>query len=414
MYSVENSGAVLTGHKRLIAVGRGRVKVSSTVLLLGMTSLLTDISSEMVSAVLPLYLVFVSGFSPLAFGVIDGIYQGGAALVRVAAGFAGDRWQRHKEVAAAGYGLSAVCRLALLTAGSALGTIGAVVLADRTGKGIRTAPRDAMISLSTPPDQLGTAFGVHRAMDTTGAMIGPLLAFAILAAAPLAFHSIFLVSFCFAVVGLMVLVLFVRNPQRAHPAPEKPASIRGAAGLLQRGRFRTVLIAGGVLAAVTASDAFIYLALQEELDIGARWFPLLFVGTALVFMSLAVPIGRLADRIGRARVFVAGHLLLGLVYASLISPVLGDATLPLCMLMLGTYYAATDGVLAAMGSALLPEELRGSGLALLGTSTNIAKLVASIAFGAAWSLFGLAAAFTIFGCALAVALAFAAPALRRA
>jgi MFS family permease len=413
MYSVENPGTVLSGHRRLVAAGRGRVRVSSTVVLLGLTSLLTDISSEMVSAVLPLYLVFVNGYSPLAFGVIDGIYQGGAALVRVAAGLAGDRWRRHKEVAVAGYGLSAACRLALLTAGTALSTIGAIVLADRTGKGIRTAPRDAMISLSTPKEQLGTAFGVHRAMDTTGAMIGPLLAFAILAAAPLAFHSLFLVSLCFAVVGLMVLVCFVRNPQREREAPANPPSLRGAAGLLQRGRFRTILLAGGALAAVTASDAFIYLALQQELDVDARWFPLLFVGTAAVFMTLAIPIGRLADRVGRSKVFVAGHLLLGLVYASLISPVLGGATLPLCLLMLGTYYAATDGVLAAMGSAVLPEDLRGSGLALLGTSTNLAKLLASVAFGAAWSIFGLAVAFTIFGCGLALALAFAAPALRR-
>jgi MFS family permease len=211
-----------------------------------------------------------------------------------------------------------------------------------------------------------------------------------------------------------VLVLFVRNPARKPVAEEKPATLRGAAGLLKRGRFRTVLIAGGALAAVTTSDAFVYLALQQELDIDARWFPLLFVGTALVFMTLAVPMGRIADRVGRARVFIAGHLLLGLVYASLVSPVLGDFTLPLCLVALGTYYAATDGVLAAMGSALLPEELRGSGLALLGTSTNIAKLVASVAFGATWSLVGLGAAFTIFGCALALALAFAAPALRRA
>jgi MFS family permease len=413
MYSVENPGTVLSGHRRLVAAGRGRVRVSSTVVLLGLTSLLTDISSEMVSAVLPLYLVFVNGYSPLAFGVIDGIYQGGAALVRVAAGLAGDRWRRHKEVAVAGYGLSAACRLALLTAGTALSTIGAIVLADRTGKGIRTAPRDAMISLSTPKEQLGTAFGVHRAMDTTGAMIGPLLAFAILAAAPLAFHSLFLVSLCFAVVGLMVLVCFVRNPQREREAPANPPSLRGAAGLLQRGRFRTILLAGGALAAVTASDAFIYLALQQELDVDARWFPLLFVGTAAVFMTLAIPIGRLADRVGRSKVFVAGHLLLGLVYASLISPVLGGATLPLCLLMLGTYYAATDGVLAAMGSAVLPEDLRGSGLALLGTSTNLAKLLASVTFGAAWSIFGLAVAFTMFGCGLALALAFAAPALRR-
>ena len=412
MYSVENSSAVLSGHRRLLAVGRGRIRVSSTVLLLGTTSLLTDISSEMVSAVLPLYLVFVNGYSPLAFGVIDGIYQGGAALVRVAAGFVGDRWRRHKEVAVAGYGLSAACRLALLTAGSAVGTIGAIVLADRTGKGIRTAPRDAMISLSTPREELGTAFGVHRAMDTTGAMDGPLLAFAILAAAPLAFHSLFLVSLCFAVVGLMVLVCFVRNPERTEAASEAPPTVRRTAALLERGRFRTLCLVGGALAAVSASDAFVYLALQRQLDLDARWFPLLFVGTAVVFMTLAVPLGRLADRIGRAKVFIAGHVVLGLVYASLISPALGAATLPLCLLMLGVFYAATDGVLAAMGSALLPESLRASGLALLGTSTSIAKLLASVAFGAAWSVFGLTAAFTLFGCGLALVLAFAAPALR--
>jgi hypothetical protein len=214
MYQVQSPTAILRGRARVRAGPRARARVSSTVLLLGLTSLLTDISSEMVSAVLPLYLVIANGYSPLAFGMIDGLYQGGAALVRVGAGFVGDRWRRHKEVATAGYGVSAACRLALLTAGSSLGAIGAIVLADRTGKGIRTAPRDALISLTTEERNLGTAFGVHRAMDTTGAMLGPLLAFAILAAAPLAFHSLFLVSLCFAVVGLMVIALFVRNPVR--------------------------------------------------------------------------------------------------------------------------------------------------------------------------------------------------------
>src|SRR5215216_1094044 len=226
MYQVQSPTAILRGRARVRAGPRARARVSSTVLLLGLTSLLTDISSEMVSAVLPLYLVIANGYSPLAFGMIDGLYQGGAALVRVGAGFVGDRWRRHKEVATAGYGVSAACRLALLTAGSSLGAIGAIVLADRTGKGIRTAPRDALISLTTEERNLGTAFGVHRAMDTTGAMLGPLLAFAILAAAPLAFHSLFLVSFCFAVVGLMVLVCFVRNPQRERE-PEPTAEHAG-------------------------------------------------------------------------------------------------------------------------------------------------------------------------------------------
>jgi len=414
MYQVQSPTAILRGRGRARAGARTRTRVSSTVLLLGLTSLLTDISSEMVSAVLPLYLVIANGYSPLAFGMIDGLYQGGAAIVRVAAGFVGDRWQRHKEVATTGYGVSAACRLALLTAGSSIGAIGAIVLADRTGKGIRTAPRDALISLTTDERHLGTAFGVHRAMDTTGAMLGPLLAFAILAAAPLAFHSLFLVSLCFAVVGLMVIALFVRNPVRPIGRAAEPPTLRGAAGLLRPGRFRTLLLAGAALAAVTASDNFLYLAAQRQLNVDARWFPLFFVGTAGVYMALAMPVGRLADRAGRARTFIAGHLLLAGAYAALIFPVLGIATLPLCLALLGAYFAATDGVLAAMGSALLPADLRGSGLGLLTTTTNVGRLLASVAFGAAWTAFGLTAALAIFGCALAAALAFAGPALRRA
>src|SRR5205807_878416 len=113
----------------------------------------------MVATVLPLYLVYTLGYSPLQFGVVDGLYQGSAALVRVASGFVGDRWQRHKEVAAVGYGLSAFCKLAFVLVGGVWGALSAVIILDRTGKGIRTAPRDAMISLSTPPERLGLAFG---------------------------------------------------------------------------------------------------------------------------------------------------------------------------------------------------------------------------------------------------------------
>ena len=201
MYSVQSSGALA---RNLTARGiKGRV--GGTVLLLGTCSLLTDISSEMVSAILPLYLVFTLGFSPLQYGVVDGIYQGAAALINLASGYAGDRWRRHKIVAATGYGLSAVCKLGLALIGGAWAGLSALILLDRTGKGIRTAPRDAMISLTAPKKELGFAFGVHRAMDTAGAMIGPLVAFALLAAAPNAFHSLFLVSFFIAVLGFLVI-----------------------------------------------------------------------------------------------------------------------------------------------------------------------------------------------------------------
>src|SRR5919198_2424246 len=222
MYQVSSSTAVLRAHKRLLSRAPSTPRIARTVVLLGLTSLVTDISAEMVAAVLPLYLVYVGGFPPLAYGVIDGVYQGAPAFAGLASGFIGDRSRRHKDVAASGYGLSAVSKLLLATVGTALSSIGAVVLLDRIGKGIRTAPRDTMISLATPKNQLGTAFGVHRALDTTGAVLGPILAFAMLAIAPLAFHSLFLVSFCIALVGVGILVLFV-DPKRAATDAATPA-----------------------------------------------------------------------------------------------------------------------------------------------------------------------------------------------
>ncbi len=175
----------LRRRRRAPAGGGRRVRVSRTVVLLGLTSMFTDISSEMVAAILPLYLVFGVGLSPVQFGVIDGLYQGVTAPVRLLSGVLGDRWRRHKEIAVAGYGLSTLTRLALPLAGNAVGALTATVMADRIGKGIRTAPRDAMISLSSTTENLAVSFSVHRALDTFGAMLGPLVAFAILALAPL-------------------------------------------------------------------------------------------------------------------------------------------------------------------------------------------------------------------------------------
>jgi len=192
VYHAESSAAVLKTplFRRRLTLPR----VARTVFLLGVTSMLTDVSSELVATVLPLYLVFALGLSPLGFGIVNGLYEGGAAILRLVGGHLGDRAGRHKEVAAFGYGLSAISKLALLAAGSASAVSG-VVLVDRAGKGIRTAPRDALISLSTPRAGLATAFGVHRAMDTAGAMLGPLLAFGLLALSPLDFVLVFVVSF---------------------------------------------------------------------------------------------------------------------------------------------------------------------------------------------------------------------------
>lgn len=280
MYRVSSASSLLREHRRLLGRRSSEPRVSRTVVLLGLTSLFTDVASEMVVTVLPLYLVYAGRFSPVAFGFVDGLQRGAAALAGFASGFAGDRLGRHKEVATAGYGLSAIVKLGLATAGTALSTIGALVLIDRVGKGIRTAPRDAMISLSTPRHDLGAAFGVHRALDTTGAMLGPLVAFGILALAANAYTSVFAVSFCIAVFGLGILVLLVPRPDReaaaardAEPA-RRPLSLSEAVVVVRVARFRALLIAAGALALATAGDAFVFLVLQAKLNLSLGLFPL--------------------------------------------------------------------------------------------------------------------------------------------
>jgi MFS family permease len=412
VYTVSDTSA-LRKARRGLSAGRLRERVGGTVLLLGTCSLLTDISSEMVSAILPLYLVATLGFSPLQYGVIDGLYQGASALVRLIAGFLGDRLNRHKTLASIGYGVSAVCKLGLALVGSAWGGLSALILLDRTGKGMRTAPRDAMISLTAPKRDLGLAFGVHRAMDTAGAMIGPLVAFALLAAAPDAYRSLFLISFFVALLGVGVIVLLVREPARKERAPAEPKpDLRAAFKLLSGREFRALTIAGSAIGFATISDGFVYLALREQVDFDNALFPLLATGTAVLYMLLAAPLGRLSDRIGRGRVLVAGFLLLLAVYALLLLPSAGAISLIAVLALLGTYYAATDGVLMAMGSVHVPEELRGSGLALLGTTTSVARLLASVIFGALWTLAGLHVAIIVFGVALVAAIALAIRGLR--
>jgi len=419
MYQAESSGTLLRT-KAATARGRG-MRVSRNVVVLGTVSLLTDVASEMVAAILPIYVVFALGGSPLQYGMVDGIYQGATAILRLVGGFIADRRRRYKEVATVGYGISAACKAALVAFGSSISALGAIVLVDRAGKGVRTAPRDALIALSSAPQALATAFGVHRAMDTAGAMLGPLVAFGLLLLAPARFDAIFVVSTCFAVLGLAVLVLLADGrPDRDRPqtaseraTPQERPSLREAAALLGRRRFRTLTLAAGVLAATTISDGFVYLGLQRTLDVPLTAFPLLFVGSAAAFMVLAVPAGRLADRVGRQRVFLGGHLLLVVVYLTLLLPAGGLPVLVLALVALGGYYAATDGVLQAIASSFLPDRLRASGLALLVTATSIAKLASSVVFGLLWTVTSLDAATMAFGAALLVALAFAIWTLRR-
>ncbi|MFB6848505.1 MFS transporter [Streptomyces sp. NPDC056373] len=486
--------------------GRWPAAVPGPVLALGAVSLITDISSEMITAVLPLYVVAGLGLSPLGFGLLDGINNGVGALVRLAGGHLADRGgRRHKLVAGLGYGLSALCKPFLLLAHT-LPVISAVLAADRTGKGLRTAPRDAMISLATEPRHRGRAFGVHRAMDTTGALLGPLAAFAVLRATVDGYDAVFLVSGCVAALGVLVLVLFVPGeitatgaapPPTAGPAPAPPGArrpldpprargdladppdppgargaladppdppgargdladppdppgargdladpsdppgargaladppglhgdladppgptpphpshrslpsrptLRDSLGLLRRPRLRRLTLCAALLGLTTVSDSFLYLLLQREEGMSAHLFPLLPLGTAAVFLLLAVPLGALADRIGRRRLFLGGHGVLLLGYGLVLCPWHGLAALAAVLVLHGTFYAATDGVLAAATAGAVEARHQGAGQALVGTGQALARFACSLAFGAAWSVWGGRTALAVVAVALA-------------
>ncbi|MCD9875968.1 MFS transporter [Streptomyces guryensis] len=398
--------------------GRRQAAVPGTVLALGAVSLITDVSSEMVTAVLPLYVVAGLGLSPLGFGLLDGINNGVGALVRLAGGHLADRGgRRHKVVAGLGYGLSALCKPLLLLAHT-LPVLSAVLAVDRTGKGLRTAPRDAMISLATEPEHRGRAFGVHRAMDTTGALLGPLVAFAVLRATVDGYDAVFTVSGCVAVLGVLVLVLFV--PRRITPAgaarlpePARPA-LRDSLGLLRRPELRRLTVCAALLGLTTVSDSFLYLLLQRDGDLSADLFPLLPLGTAAVFLLLAVPLGALADRVDRRRLFLAGHGVLLVGYGLVLSPWHGVPAVVAVLALHGTFYAATDGVLAAATAGAVPAQHQGAGQALVGTGQALARFACSLAFGAAWSLWGGRTALAVTAAALAVSAVVASFVLRPA
>jgi MFS family permease len=378
--------------------GRSHHKISATVIGLGVVSLITDVSAEMVTAVLPLYLVYGLGVGYLQLGAIDGLYTGATALLRLAGGHLADRLQRPKAVALFGYGLSALTKLGFPLAGSSVAGVGLVIGVDRAGKGIRTGPRDAMITLATPSDALGRAFGVHRALDTAGALLGPLVAFGLLSVLFADYTSVFVVSFCFAVIAVVVLAVFVRQP--AGTAVRRP----GLSWNVARDRqVRRAILLTALLGVCTVGDMFLFVGVQKSAGLPAGVLPLLPLVTALTFMLAAAPVGKLADRVGRWRVFLAGHVVLFVAYVLVAVSWGGWLAAALVLLAHGVFYACTDGVLMAHVGPLVPEQVRATGLAFVQTGQALARALGAVLFGVAATGLSLAPAFGVFAALLAVA-----------
>jgi hypothetical protein len=334
------------------------------------------------------------------------MYNGLAvALLGMFAGILSDWTRGPKSLAAIGYGVSAICKLLLMVCGGASSAVAVVLGCDRSGKGVRTAPRDTLISLNTPTPLLATAFAVHRTLDAAGSLLGPVLTFAALSFVFESYNALWLLSFGFALAGLLVLWLAVPSPrQDARPAPAT-RSLTAWARLLCTRRFGALVGCGLMLSAFTVSDGFVYLRLQKISHLETGFFPLFYVITACCYVLLSIPAGVGADRFGRRPVLLSGYVALSLVYVLLaLESSFGLLMLGACLALYGFYYAATEGVLAAMASAAIPPDIRASGLAALTTAVGIGKMFSSLLFGWIWERYGIQASIDVFVLTLALAI----------
>jgi MFS family permease len=372
-----------------------RRRIPATVLALGVVSLLTDLSSEMIYPLLPVFLSTVLMVGALPLGVIEGVAESTAALLKLVSGIWSDRVPRRKPIVVGGYGLSGLVRPLI-----GLATTWPVVLvlrfADRVGKGLRGAPRDALIADVTTPEQRGTAYGLHRAMDHAGAVIGPLLAAALLYVAGLTLRQVFLITIVPAVAVIVVLVLGVRETPRT-TAPAPAATALGGWKEIDR-PFKRLLLAIGIFTLGNSTDAFILLYLRD-LGVSAAAIAGLWSLHHVVKMIATAAGGRLADRISRRRLLAAGWICYAAVYLGF-ALVRSPAGVIALFLTYGLYFGLTEPVEKALVADLAPRHLRGSAFGFLHATIGLTALPASLLFGLLWTTVGAAVAFAT-GAALA-------------
>lgn len=374
------------------APARRILGVTATVFATGIVSLLMDVSSEMLVPVLPLFITGVLGASAATLGLIEGLAEATASLVKVWSGRSSDRGAR-KPWALAGYGLSALSRPLIAVAGSWPALLGAR-LVDRTGKGIRSAPRDAIIAANTPPAELGRAFGVHRGLDTLGAALGPLVAFAVLPT--LGYRGLFWVATLPAFAAVIVLALFVRE-RRAEVAARQGAT---RAPFPRDPRITLFLVAVGVYALGNSSDAFLFLRVQD-LGVPVVALPLVSFTFNLIYAGASAPAGIAADRLGRGRVARWGLLVFALVYAGFGAARAGWQGWALFALY-GVFMAFTKGVWKAYLGELAPPNARGAVYGAFNAVVGVAALPASLVAGRLWDVAGHGAPF-YYGASMALA-----------
>jgi len=367
----------------------GPASMPAGVWVLGFVSMLMDISSEMVHSLLPLFLVGTLGVSVLAVGIIEGLAESIALITKVFSGALSDYLGKRKGLAVLGYAMGALTKPVFAMAGG----VGAVVAArfiDRVGKGIRGAPRDALLADITPPSIRGAAFGLRQSLDTVGAFAGPLIATGLMLAWANDFRAVFWVAVIPGVLAVLLLLVGIKEPEHDRP--------RGAVNPIRRAtlarldsRYWWVVGVGAVFTLARFSEAFLVLR-AAQLDVPVAWVPLVMVAMNLVYAASAYPFGKLSDTVRRSKLLAAG--LVVLIAADLVLASASDWTaLGLGVALWGVHMGMTQGLLAAMVAETAPDDLRGTAFGFFNLLSGLALLVSSVIAGVLWDTMGSAVTF---------------------
>lgn len=362
-------------------------KLISNIVLLGLVSMFADMSTEMVYPLVPLFLTAMLGASPSIVGVIEGISESIASLLKVFSGYIGDVYHNKKRLAFVGYSATVLYKILLLLAGSWFGVLVARVI-DRTGKGIRTAPRDALVAQSSNSQKLGGAFGLHKMLDMAGSSLGALLAF-LFVATNFGFHRAFLFSIIPAVIGILI-IFAVREEKRSATTCEKLSLKR----LKLDGKLKAFLTVLFIFCLGNSSNTFLLLKAKEQ-GFSASQVILLYLIFNVTTSILAIPSGKLSDQYGRRNILVPGYLIYGFVYLGFAFLSVKPAILIL-FVAYGAYTAFIGGAERAFIVENAPSGLKGTVLGLYGMLQGIGLLLSSIIAGLLWDHINSSAPF-LFG-----------------
>jgi MFS family permease len=366
------------------------VHIPRAVWILGFVSLLMDISSEIIHSLLPVFMTVVLGTSATTVGLIEGIAEATALIAKVFSGVLSDWAGKRKWLAVLGYGLGAVTK-PLFAMATGIGWVLSARFIDRIGKGIRGAPRDALIADVTDPSVRGAAFGLRQSLDTVGAFVGPLLAMALMLLWANDFRAVFWVAVIPGMLAVLLLMVGVHEPEKEKPDKKADFPISRAALRLLPPAYWWVVGIGAILTLARFSEAFLVLRAQQG-GLALALVPLVLVLMNIVYAVCAYPLGKLADSISHRTLLMAG--IVPLVIADLILAYSGKLLwVGAGLVFWGLHMAATQGLLSAMVADTAPPQLRGTAFGLFNLASGLAMLIASVLAGALWDMLGASATF---------------------